>query len=135
VVDLSGPKVLTEPIEASTSGDPDFVQTQLEYLGCEQFEGCDTAPRASPGTYADATDPPFFVAHALEEFIPLDQSEQFVARLREVGVPVEFITVEGTFHAMALLDDAMRERIRIFFGEALRPDPLDEPQPLPSPAP
>jgi acetyl esterase len=133
VVDLSGPAVLTVAIEAATQADPDFVQEQLAYLGCADLADCATAARASPGTYADVTDPPFFVAHSLEEFIPVSQSEDFVARLREVGAPVDFVTVEGTFHAMALLDDAMKERIRVFFGQALKEDPLDQAQPLPSP--
>lgn len=130
VVDLSGPAVLTVPIEATTTGDPDFVKVQLQYLGCTELEGCVNAARATPGTYADPTDPPFLVAHSLEEFIPLDQAEQLVATLRDQSVPVDFVTVEGSFHAMALMDDAMKERIRVFFGEALKQDPLDRAQPV-----
>ncbi len=126
VVDLSGPADLATPIVASTGADPDFVQVQLAYLGCAGFDDCDTASRASPATAADETDPPFFVAHSTEEFIPLTQSEGLVTALRDAGVDVEFVTVEGTLHSIAMLDEAMRERILLFFGQALKPDPLDQ---------
>lgn len=131
VVDLSGPSDLVTPIVASTGADPDFVQVQLEYLGCASFDDCDTAVRASPITYADETDPPFLIAHSTQEFIPLSQSERLVSALRDAGVEVEFLSVEGTLHSIAMLDDPMMQRILIFFGEALKEDPLDQAQPAP----
>lgn len=130
VVDLSGPNDLATPIIAATSQDPDFVQVVLDYLGCEKLLDCRAATQASPATYADATDPPFFVAHSTDEFIPVSQAEPFVARLREVGVDVDFIAVEGTLHSIAMLDEAMQERILVFLGQALKPDPLEQAQPV-----
>lgn len=129
VVDLSGPVDLGIPIIASTGDDPDFVQVQLEYLGCTQLGACGTAYGASPGNAADETDPPFFVAHSTEEFIPLGQSERFVATLRDAGVDVEFVTVEGSLHSIAMLDDDMRQRILNFYAQALKADPLEQAQP------
>lgn len=125
VVDLSGPALLQSPIVASTGADPDFVAVQLEYLGCASFDPCETAALASPLTYADETDPPFLVAHSTDEFIPLAQSRELVDGLRAVGVDADFVEVAGSAHSIAMLDDAMKERIAAFLRTALRPDPLD----------
>ena len=119
VVDLSGPADLTGPIATTGGNDVDFAAVQLEFLGCTSWDDCPTAATASPGTYADATDPPFFVAHSIDEYIPLGQSEDFVETLRDAGVDVEFVTVEGTAHSIAMLDEAMQERILNFFARTL----------------
>jgi dipeptidyl aminopeptidase/acylaminoacyl peptidase len=110
--------------------DVDFGAVQLEYLGCATWDACPNAQKASPGTYADASDPPFFVAHSIDEYIPLTQSEHFVETLRDAGVDVEFVTVEGTAHSIAMLDDDMQERILNFYartlaalGPGVEPDP------------
>jgi acetyl esterase/lipase len=129
VVDLSGPAELETPIVASTGADPDFVAVQLEYLGCTTFDPCAAAAQASPLTSADETDPPFLVLHSTDEFIPLSQSQDLVDGLRAVGVSADFVTVEGSLHSIAMLDDAMKERIVLFLREALRADPLDQAQP------
>lgn len=114
VVDFSGPAELTTPIVASTGADPDFVAVQLEYLGCASFDPCDAAALASPLTYADATDPPFLVLHSTDEFIPLAQSQELVDGLRAVGVSADFVTVEGSLHSIAMLDEPMMERVLAF---------------------
>ncbi len=119
VVDLSGPADLTGPITTTGGNDVDFAQVQLEFLGCVDWDACPAARQASPGTYADATDPPFFVAHSIDEFIPLQQSEDFVATLRGAGVDVEFVTIEGTAHSIAMLDDDLQQRILAFFARTL----------------
>jgi acetyl esterase len=119
VVDLSGPADLTEPITTTGGNDVDFAAVQLEFLGCDTWDPCATAAQASPGTYADASDPPFFVAHSIDEFIPLAQSERFVETLRDAGVDVEFVTVEGTAHSIAMLTDDMQDRILDFFARTL----------------
>ena len=48
-----------------------------------------------------------------------DLREMSVKELREVGVPVTYVTVEGSLHSIAMLDDAMRERILEFLRAAL----------------
>lgn len=119
VVDLSGPVDLRHAIAATDpSGDP-FEEVQLAYLGCPSLDECPSAADASPVTLVDSSDPPFFVAHSTEEFIPILQANGLVAALRGVGVPVTYVTVEGTLHSAQMLDDAMRERILEFFRSTL----------------
>lgn len=119
VVDLSGPTDLRDAIPAiDTTGDP-FEQVQLTYLGCPTLDECPHAADASPVTLVDSSDPPFFIAHSTEEFIPVLQSNALASELREVGVPVTYVTVEGSLHSIAMLDDAMRERILEFLRASL----------------
>jgi len=110
IVDLSGPIELT-----GLAATDDFVPVQLAYLGCATQQDCPTAAEASPFYAIDVTDPPFFVAHSTAEMIPLAQSEIFVAGLRAAGVSVEFVTVEGTLHSIAMLDADLKQRIVDFF--------------------
>lgn len=114
VADLSGPIDLT-----GLAATDDFIPVQLAYLGCATSADCPAAVDASPFYSIDQTDPPFFVAHSTAEKIPLAQSEIFVAGLRAAGVPVEFVTVEGTLHSIAMLDDDLKRRIVDFFDAAI----------------
>ena len=77
------------------------------------------AAKASPVFLVDETDPPVFVGHSIDEFIPLSQSEEFVTALREKGIDTTFVTLEGTRHSIAMLDDDMRIRIAEFFHAKL----------------
>jgi acetyl esterase/lipase len=119
VAELSGPADLRERIPVTDSYNRDFGTVVLEYLGCPAFAGCDAAERASPVTLVDDTDPPFFVAHSVDEFIPLAQADGFVAALRDAGVDVSYVTVEGSLHSIAMLDDDMRQRVVAFFRDKL----------------
>lgn len=110
VAELSGPIDLT-----GLAATDDFVPVQLAYLGCKTEEKCPAAVEASPFYQIDSSDPPFFVAHSTRERIPLAQSEIFVAGLRAAGVPVDFITVEGTLHSIAMLNADLKKRIIDFF--------------------
>ncbi|MFJ3028306.1 alpha/beta hydrolase [Curtobacterium sp. NPDC087080] len=120
VVDLSGPTDLTtrstEPDGVSAS----FQRKQLLYLGCRSYEGCPAAQAASPGAHVTHDTAPFFVGHSTDEFIPLWESQEFVATLREHDVPVTFVAVEGTAHSIAQLDRAMSERVVAFLRDRLR---------------
>lgn len=114
VADLSGPIDLT-----GLAATDDFIPVQLAYLGCATEEDCPAAVDASPFYAIDASDPPFFVAHSTAEMIPLAQSEILVAGLRAAGVSVEFVTVEGTLHSIAMLDDDLKARIVDFFDRTI----------------
>ncbi|WP_058728550.1 alpha/beta hydrolase [Curtobacterium oceanosedimentum] len=120
VVDLSGPTDLTtrstEPDGVSAS----FQRKQLLYLGCRSHEDCPAAQAASPGHHVTDETAPFFVGHSTAEFIPLWESQEFVATLREHDVPVTFVAVEGTAHSIAQLDRAMSERVVAFLRDRLR---------------
>jgi acetyl esterase len=110
VAELSAPIDLTGLAVAD-----DFVPVQLAYLGCATQEDCASAVPASPFYAIDGSDPPFFVAHSTVEKIPLAQAELFVAGLRAAGVDVEYVTVEGPLHSIAMLDADLKRRIVRFF--------------------
>jgi acetyl esterase/lipase len=136
VVDLSGPADLRERIPTTDSYNQDFGTVVLEYVGCASFDRCAAAAAASPVTLVDDSDPPFFVGHSIDEFIPVSQSEVLVESLRAEGVDTTFVTVEGTLHSIAMLDDGMRQRVIAFFRERLgqnaaelAPDAADDDQP------
>jgi len=118
VVDLSG------PIDLTSAGLPllpaGFDQRQLDYLGCTGYDGCAAAVAASPNHQVDAGDPPYFIAHAADEYIPASQGRLMADALRAAGVPVTFVTVPGTGHSVELLDDELRGQIVGFLREALR---------------
>ena len=114
VAELSGPIDLT-----GLAATDDFIPVQLAYLGCATEEDCPSAVPASPFYEIDDTDPPFFVGHSTAEKIPLAQSEIFVAGLRAAGVSVDFVTVEGTLHSIAMLDADLKKRIVDFFDSTI----------------
>jgi acetyl esterase len=119
VVDMSGPVDLRERIPTTDSYNQDFGTVVLQYVGCTDFVDCPAAAAASPVTLVDESDPPFFVAHSVDEFIPLSQAEGLVETLRADGVDTTFVTVEGSLHSIAMLDDGMRQRVIAFFRERL----------------
>jgi dipeptidyl aminopeptidase/acylaminoacyl peptidase len=120
VVDMSGPIDLT-----GIAVTDDFVPVQLAYLGCTSEATCPNARAASPVYFVDPTDPPFFVAHSTEEFIPIAQADKLVTALRENGVDTTYVTVDGTLHSLAMFDDDMRERVLGFFKAKLAPPLFD----------
>jgi acetyl esterase len=107
VVELSG------PIDLTTAGDyiAEFAQHQLEYLGCRDYDRCPTARQASPVNSVDASDPPFFVGHSRDEFIPITQAETLVDALEGAGVETVYVDVPGELHSIALLSDELRAQI------------------------
>jgi acetyl esterase len=120
VVELSAPVDLRGPMRAEPLLESDI----LEYLGCTAYEDCPQAALASPAGAIDATDPPFFVAHSTDEFIPISQSDEFVSALRAGGVDTTYVTLEGRLHAASMLDDAMLQRVLVFFSDKLGPVPI-----------
>ncbi len=121
VAALSAPSDLRSAISTTAGYTGDFARAQLDYLGCSTFTDCATAAAASPITLVDSTDPPFFVAHAVDEFLPIAQSEALVAALREAGVPTTYVAVDGSRHALELLDSDLKSRIVAFFRDTLGP--------------
>lgn len=119
VAELSGPADLTEAGRKLGGLTKAFEQVQLNYLGCSSLRSCPQAKKASPLYHVNASDPPFFVGHSTDELIPLEQSEAFVSKLRANGISVEFITVKGRLHSIAMLDKSMRDRIATFFTKEL----------------
>jgi acetyl esterase/lipase len=121
VAELSGPSDLTREGTELGGIDPTFEEVELDYLGCEDWTGCEHGRDASPIYQIDRTDPPFFIGHSVDERIPLAQSRALASLLRVNDVPVTLVSPEGTAHSIAMLDDAMREQIIEFYRENLGP--------------
>lgn len=119
VAELSGPIDLT-----GVAAMDDFLPVQASYLGCVAGVACPAAPGASPNTWVDASDPPFFVAHSTDEMIPLEQARILVRALRGAGVDTTFVEVEGRLHSLAMVDDDLKQRILDFFARTLAPRDL-----------
>jgi len=59
--------------------------------------------QASPLTYLDKHDPPTFVAHGtVDTVVKIEQSEKLVAKLKELGVPHEYVVIEHAPHSFDL---------------------------------
>jgi acetyl esterase/lipase len=57
------------------------------------------AKEMSPIYYVSADDPPIFIIHGdADKIVPLQQSETFIARLKEAGVQNKFIIKKGGIH-------------------------------------
>jgi acetyl esterase/lipase len=123
VVDMFGPADLEAP---------DFVEgaanVAREVFGAEGPGAGEALRRASPVTYVSPGDAPFLIIHgALDEVVPLGQSQALAMRLEASGVPHTLLVVENAEHglapsggepspSMAEVDRAIGE----FFDEMLR---------------
>jgi acetyl esterase/lipase len=119
VAELSGPTDLTAAGLHRGIPPPDFQQLELDYLHCPSFGDCDNARDASPLYQVDPTDPPFFIGHSVQEYIPIQQSDAMVAALRKAAVDVTYVTVKGTAHSIAMLDNPLRAKIVAFLHDKL----------------
>lgn len=110
IVELSGPMDLTTPGDYPA----EFAQYQLEYLGCDSYDACPAAHEASPPFGVDPSDPPVFVAHALDEFIRPAQGQALLRALEENGVEHVYAELPGAAHSIGMLDDKLRQQIVTF---------------------
>jgi acetyl esterase len=124
VVELSGPTDLTAgglDLGVLPEG---FEQIQLDYLACESYSACAVARAASPKTHIDPSDPPFFIGHSIDEYIPVGHARDLAAALDAADVPVTLMEVEGAAHSIGLLGTLepmpIREDIIAFLRESLR---------------
>jgi len=103
VVDWYGPANLptlqdqARPDAVARSDAPDSRESLL--IGAPLPEAPELARRASPVTYVHAGAPPFHLAHGADDrFVPVGQSRELAAALRDAGVPVELTIVDGADH-------------------------------------
>jgi acetyl esterase/lipase len=102
--------------------DPDSPESRL--IGAPVQERPDLVARADPCRWVTADAPPFLIMHGTRDrLVPIGQSEQLAARLRELGVPVDFRAVEGADHVF--LDDergpGLVDEVVAFLVRTLRP--------------
>ncbi|MET1019062.1 MAG: alpha/beta hydrolase [Microterricola sp.] len=119
VAELSAPTDLRREAVLRDGGN-ELLQTIItRYLGCEEWTLCPQAEDASPSTFVDRSDPPFFIGHAASEFIPLAQAQNFAGVLDAAGIGVEYAVVPGDDHSIGILDEAMRARVAAFLHAEL----------------
>jgi len=95
VVDLFGPADLT--LYAGSEGINNAFMVPL--LGPAAKSGTEAHKKASPVTYVKKNAPPFLVVHGNADLIvPIIHSERLVAKLKEAGDHVEYVTVNGKGH-------------------------------------
>lgn len=124
VVNLSGPIDLTAAGLELGIPRADFAQIQLDYLGCGSYLDCPAAASASPHLYLDASDPPLFVGHSLDEFVPVQQSRMLADAARTAGVPVTTLEIPGAAHSIGMLIEpshgtSVRDAVVKFLRQAL----------------
>lgn len=100
VVDIYGPFNLGVA-EAGERG------TVRRFLGGKTFEEApDLYKLASPSTHLKAGAPPTLILHGtMDTLVPLDQSDQLSARLKELGVPFQYEKFEGYPHVMDVVKE------------------------------
>lgn len=95
VVDWFGPvDFLQMPPSHHTRDSP-----ESRLLGCDIDECPDRVALASPLTYVDPSDPPFFIQHGTRDgTVNFEQSTLLHATLMGAGVPSTFVPLEGAGH-------------------------------------
>jgi acetyl esterase/lipase len=83
----------------------------------------DILRRISPITHVTADDPPTLIIHGdADKLVPLQQSEEMVAKLKEVGVPAKLIVKKGCGHGwLTILKDT--ESLADWFDQYLKDRP------------
>ncbi|WP_210478934.1 alpha/beta hydrolase [Naasia sp. SYSU D00948] len=118
VVELSGVLDFTQAAITPDLG-AEEVRLGLAYLGCTDPADCPAALQASALYAVDPTDPPFYLAHSEDEYLPEQSAIAMAQALETVGVPVELDLRPGAAHSIGMLDDAMVGRILAFYAEHL----------------
>lgn len=105
VIDWYGPSNLQTMAERGTPEEA-ASSREAEWLGASALDQPELAHRASPVSHVWHGAPPFHIEHGVEDrFVPVNQSEEFVAALVEEGVRAEFIPVPGANHMWGGVDD------------------------------
>jgi len=92
-------------------------------LGAMAFERPDLAKAASPVSYVDKNDPPFFIVQGeKDESVPYSQSVLLSSFLKQAGVKNELTIVTGAPHYGPMFDvDSVREKLFLFLKAQLNP--------------
>jgi len=127
IVDFYGPSNLLEMSDYSGSDCPSprnydvegSVVTQL--LGCIAADCPETALFASPISYVDSDDPPFFIYHGTSDcVVPNNQSIKLYSKLLENNVDAHLNIIEGVAHGDSIFYNS-NSKIEVlnFFNEKL----------------
>jgi acetyl esterase/lipase len=121
VVDEYGPSELATMGDApggSSHNSPNSPESKL--IGGPILKNQEKAKEASPITYVSKDDPPYLIIHGDKDMtVPFDQSVRLTKALKEKGVDVLFIKVEGGGHG-GFRNPELARRSRLFFDKHLR---------------
>jgi acetyl esterase/lipase len=122
VLDFYGPSDL---IAASSSTDTSVNNARSPVailLGAMPVDRPDIAKRASPVTYVDKNDPPFFIVQGeKDQSVPNTQSKMLSAWLTLAGVKNELVTVPGAPHYGEMFDaEWIREKLFKFLADEFK---------------
>lgn len=111
IVDFYGPADL---LMMSAKQDPEAKDPIYQLLGNSPLKRPDLARKASPVTYVDKNDPPFFIVNGeKDESVPYQQSLVLKSSLDLAGVPNEITIVKDAPHYGAMFD-AEEIRLKLF---------------------
>lgn len=116
VVDFCGPSDFTRILRLPGGAAPEAV-TAL--LGGPLEQKRAEAIAASPVTHATRDDPPFLIVHGTQDTtVPISQAEVLYQRLKQAGVDVTFVKIEGGGHGIGGAE--IQNRVQAFFDKHLR---------------
>ncbi len=96
----------------------------LLFGGTPADERREEATAASPVTHVTKDDPPILIVHGTKDgTVPFEQAELFYEKLKEHGVDVTFIKIEGGGHGIG--GPEVLERVRAFFEKYLRGEDVE----------
>jgi acetyl esterase/lipase len=103
VLDFYGP---SDFLSMTASGDPDMTGDPIStLLGASPLRRPDISKLASPCTYVDKNDPPFFIVHGeKDESVPYQQSVLLQSYLNLANVKIELTIVKDAPHYGAMFD-------------------------------
>ncbi|MEP6733935.1 MAG: alpha/beta hydrolase [Chryseolinea sp.] len=119
VLDFYGP---SDFLVMVGGGDPDMKGDPIStLLGASAIRRPDLSNRASPVTYVDAGDPPFFIVNGeKDESVPYQQSVLLQSYLNIAKVPNEITIVKGAPHYGEMFDvPEIREKLFAFLEKHL----------------
>lgn len=118
VVDFYGPADL---LMMSAKSDPEEKESITTLLGSSPLKRPDLAKWASPSTYVDKNDPPFFIVNGeKDESVPYQQSVMLKSYLDLAGVKNEIVIVKDAPHYGAMFDtEEIRNKILRFLETTL----------------
>lgn len=79
---------------------------------------------ASPVTHVDPSDPPMFVAHGLDELVPISDTRAYVTRRANAGLRTTTAYEEGTAHGTALQQPTAVPMLRFIHEVVGRESPV-----------
>lgn len=124
IVDLYGASDLTTLLAQSTPQGLAMRVPALELLlGGQPDQVPELARLASPVFQLDARDPPLYLTHGdRDPQMPPEQSHQFAAAYRKLGLPLQFEIQAGSAHGgPAFTSESSLQQIDTFLRQHLRP--------------